>query len=128
MPLEAHLMSSSMGIGELGAQAGVNASTVRYYEAEGLLPRAARRSGRRVYGLADLQRLKMIVLARSLGFRISDLRKMVRLDGAELKSEAHRRSTELRRRVLELAALAEQLDRLSHCECEAPLMCSMDSI
>ena len=38
-----------MSIGELADRAGLTASTIRYYEDLGLLPRAARASGRRVF-------------------------------------------------------------------------------
>lgn len=40
-------------IGELAGAAGVSPSAVRYYEAQGLLPRAERTSGRRVYERDD---------------------------------------------------------------------------
>ncbi len=38
-----------LSIGEVAGRAGLATSAIRYYEREGLLPRAGRRSGQRVY-------------------------------------------------------------------------------
>ena len=39
----------SLTIGQVAERAGIATSAIRYYEAKGLLPRAERRNGRRVY-------------------------------------------------------------------------------
>ena len=47
-----------MKIGQLAQRSGVNIDTVRYYEREGLLPKAQRlSSGYRVYDDSDVKRL-----------------------------------------------------------------------
>ena len=71
----------------------------------------------------DLLRLRLIVSARQLGFSISELRKLVELDGDGLKDEAQKRATELRSTIATLSNLAKRLDALSRCDCAQPSQC-----
>lgn len=68
---------SGMRISELAARSGVPASTLRYYEAEGLLPAARAANGYRVYGLAAEERLAFITQAKHLDLALSDVRELV---------------------------------------------------
>ena len=53
----------NMKIGELAERSGIPASTIRYYEREGLLPKAQRgANGYRVYQASALDRLDLIQL------------------------------------------------------------------
>lgn len=63
-----------MSIGEAARQAGIRPSTLRYYESIGLLPTAARISGRRHYDASVLQRLEIIRTAQQAGFTLDELR------------------------------------------------------
>lgn len=128
MPLKVRFMSSGLGIGKFAALAGVKPSAVRYYEAEGLLPRPARQAGKRVYGLDDLPRIKMIRAARRFGFSISELRRLARLDRHELRHEARNRASDLRGSIANLKMLADHLDALSNCDCVEPSQCRVDTI
>lgn len=57
-----------MNISTFAQRAGISASGVRWYEAAGILPRAARAdNGYRQYSDADLARLTMILTLRRLG-------------------------------------------------------------
>jgi len=61
-------------IGELAKQSGVAAHTIRFYESEGLLPRAARGgNGYRQYTEDSLLRLATIQCAKRLGFSLEDI-------------------------------------------------------
>jgi MerR family mercuric resistance operon transcriptional regulator len=52
----------------------VTIETIRYYEREGLVPKADRSSaGRRLYGNLDIARLRFIKRCRDLGFPIKDI-------------------------------------------------------
>lgn len=53
--------SAAYGVGEVAARFGVAASTLHWWEKQGLLT-PARRAGRRVYGDADLRRIALIQL------------------------------------------------------------------
>jgi DNA-binding transcriptional MerR regulator len=61
-------------IGEVARRSGVAASALRYYERAGLIPRADRQGGRRVYGEDVLDRLALIRVAKAAGFRVADCR------------------------------------------------------
>lgn len=71
-------MSGFYSIGELAREAGVPASTVRYYERRGLLQPEGRSGGNyRLYGTAELVRLKFIRAAQRSGFRLEDIRHLL---------------------------------------------------
>lgn len=69
-----------LGIGAAARAAGISVKRVRHYEAIGLLP-DVRRNGRgaREYGFADIHTLRFIGRARSLGFSLDDVRKLLSL-------------------------------------------------
>ncbi len=63
-----------MNIGIVSEKSGVPAKTIRYYEQIGLIRPAVRSAnGYRHYGAADLQTLRFIHRARSLGFSVKDV-------------------------------------------------------
>jgi MerR family redox-sensitive transcriptional activator SoxR len=62
-----------MQIGELARQTGIAASALRYYEDLGLLPAPSRKSGRRDYTDAALDRIAFIQFARACGFRLDEI-------------------------------------------------------
>ena len=63
-----------MRIKELAAQTGVSAETIRYYESIGLLPAPKRAANNyREYTAADVERLRFIASARSLGLSPADI-------------------------------------------------------
>ena len=69
-----------MRIGELAKRAGVSTSKIRFYEARGLLPAAARLpNGYRDYGDDALQVVNFVDRAQSLGFTLREV-------GAHLRS------------------------------------------
>jgi DNA-binding transcriptional MerR regulator len=63
-----------MRIGDLAAAAGVATSLVRYYEERGIIPRPARRGGARIYDPSTVDRLLRALVARRLGFSLSEIR------------------------------------------------------
>lgn len=65
-----------MMIGEAARRSGLKTSTLRYYERIGLLPRAPRRSGRRLYTEDVLLRLRVIRLAREVGFSLAQIQRL----------------------------------------------------
>lgn len=69
-----------MRIGELARITRTKTETIRFYEKEGLLPRAARTAANyRSYGKEHGQRLSFIRRARDLGFRLDDVRELLTL-------------------------------------------------
>ncbi|MBZ5570135.1 MAG: heavy metal-responsive transcriptional regulator [Acidobacteriia bacterium] len=63
-----------MRIGELAGELGTTAQAVRFYERAGLLREPERtKSGYRVYGATDVERLRFIRKAKELGFSLSEI-------------------------------------------------------
>ena len=82
-----------MKIGELARATGVTAKTIRFYEAEGLLPKPQRTySGYRMYSLEDARRLEFIRKAKRLGLSLGDVRGVLQLHDRSEPTCVHVRS------------------------------------
>ncbi|MFM2331601.1 MAG: hypothetical protein RIQ74_424 [Pseudomonadota bacterium] len=62
-----------MYIGELASLTGTTPKAIRHYEKLGLLPVAKRKGNYRIYETIDIQSIKMIRLAQSVGFSLAEL-------------------------------------------------------
>jgi MerR family mercuric resistance operon transcriptional regulator len=72
---------SEITIGTLARSAGVGVETVSYYQRRGLLPEPAGRKGAfRVYGEAEVVRLRFIRRAQALGFSLEEISSLLALD------------------------------------------------
>ena len=72
-----------MKIGELAKATGTQTETIRFYEAEGLLPKAGRtESNYRVYGQAHVARLSFIRHCRSLDMTLGEIQTLLRFKDA----------------------------------------------
>ena len=105
-------------IGKLAKGAGVTTPTIRYYEEIGLLPAADRsRSGQRVYGADDLERLTFIRRCRDFGFGIDQVRLLAGLsisadkDCREVGNIARGHLQEVQAKLAELKALERSMQR-----------------
>ncbi|WP_151523532.1 MerR family transcriptional regulator [Serinicoccus kebangsaanensis] len=67
-----------MKISELSRRSGFPASTLRFYESEGLLPVSRSANGYRDYGEADVDRLAFIAQAKDLDLPLAAVRTLVR--------------------------------------------------
>jgi DNA-binding transcriptional MerR regulator len=98
-----------MAIGALSRQSGVHIETIRYYEREGVLPKARRASnGRREYGDDDARRLAFIRHARDLGFGLGAIKTFVALQ--EKPEQSCKAASDLA--SAQLAAVESRLGRL----------------
>lgn len=101
----------NMTIGDLAQRAGLATSTIRYYEEVGLLPRAARASGRRLFDDATLDRLLVIAFAKEAGFSLREIRQL--FDGFASDTPAGARWQKLARtKLAEIDALAARIDTM----------------
>ncbi len=92
-----------MNIGQAARATGVSAKMIRWYEEQGLIPGAARTgAGYRVYGAADLDRLRFIRRARDLGFGVKQIGELLALWGDHARA-----SGDVKRMALEHAAVLE---------------------
>ncbi|CAN5776617.1 MerR family transcriptional regulator [soil metagenome] len=65
-----------LSIGEVSRRSGFPASTIRYYESLGILPKPERISGQRRYDTDVLHLLNAIGLAKRAGFTTAELRQL----------------------------------------------------
>jgi MerR family redox-sensitive transcriptional activator SoxR len=100
----------NLSIGEVARRSGVRASAIRYYEKVGLIPKASRVNGRRLYDETILERL----VAKRVGFGISDTTKL--LDGVlgrpppeRWRKFAHEKLMEIDRLIAEASVVRKLL-------------------
>jgi MerR family copper efflux transcriptional regulator len=99
----------TMTIGRFAALAGVKIDTVRYYERHGLLPKPVRRrSGYREYRDSDLEQLRFIRRAKTLGFSLEEISELLSLtadrdaDMHGVKHRAEQRLEQVEQKIREL--------------------------
>ncbi|PJB42327.1 MAG: Cu(I)-responsive transcriptional regulator [Deltaproteobacteria bacterium CG_4_9_14_3_um_filter_63_12] len=86
-----------MNIGEAAKLSGVPPKTIRYYESVGLIREASRKtSGYRDYEPKDIEVLRFVVRARSLGFSLKDVCNLL-----ALWNDTHRSSADVKRLAME---------------------------
>lgn len=120
-------MASELTIGQLALAAGVSADTVRYYERLKLIPRPARtRAGYRIYSSEDIEQLRFIKQAQTLGLSLDEIKELIPRRGAGL-SECRRvrdlltaKLEEMNARLTEMRAFQRTLVNYLK-ECEAAL-------
>ncbi|NLE81084.1 MAG: heavy metal-responsive transcriptional regulator [Rhodococcus sp.] len=109
-----------MRIGELAAQSGVTAKTIRFWEAEGLLADPVRTpSGYRDYDIDALERLSFIRHAQSAGLTLAEIRQVLAISDtgqpacAHVTDLIHQRLADVDRRLRELEETRSLLDLLA---------------
>jgi MerR family redox-sensitive transcriptional activator SoxR len=112
-----------MLIGEVARRAGVTASTLRYYEREGLLSPPARLANRRIYDPRAMGRIRIIQLARDAGFSIAETRTFVSnyatgsIPSARWKAMADRKGQELDALIARATQMKNLLRSSFKCDC-----------
>lgn len=108
-----------MNIGTASEQSRLPVKTIRYYEDIGLVRPLRSENGYRDFSDTDLQRLKFLQRARSLGFSIEECRELLSLyeDGnrasADVKAITQSKISEIDRKIDELRSLRKVLTTLS---------------
>jgi MerR family copper efflux transcriptional regulator len=122
-------------ISDLAERSGVPASTLRYYEQQGLLPAARTPAGYRIYDQASVERLRFISAAKRLHLSLDSIRALLeawevepcRTVKAQLRPKIQSRLDQVDQSVAELRELKESLrtalrrldelpDRAAHCD------------
>jgi MerR family transcriptional regulator, redox-sensitive transcriptional activator SoxR len=109
-------------IGQVASRTGLRASAIRYYESRGLLPKASRVGGKRVYEGSVIERLAIIELAKTAGFRLDEIVATLSNAGqagpaARWKTVAKAKHHEVDAEMKRLMITKHVLARLSACSC-----------
>ena len=112
-----------MKIGEAAETSGVSAKMIRYYESIGLLAKAARReNGYRDYDSRDVHDLRFIKRARTLGFSVEEITRLLGLwrdaerPSRDVKAITAAHIDDLEARIAEMQGMVNALKHLaSHC-------------
>jgi len=126
VPLKAELKSTPdelFTIGEIARRTGRSASSIRYYEAIGLLPEPARVSGQRRYPVEAVRTLAVIDTARRAGLSLAEIRTLLeaRPDDASaverLRALAERRLPDVRAQIERTQLVHRWLESAAECTC-----------
>lgn len=94
------MSQSELRIGELASRAGVSIDTIRYYERQRLLSRAARTEGGfRLFTLEAVERIRFIRQAQGIGLSLEEIGQLLAEGGA---AECQRVHDLLRAKLFEL--------------------------
>ncbi|MGD9793050.1 MAG: MerR family transcriptional regulator [Acidimicrobiia bacterium] len=116
------MTTTSLKIKEMAERSGVTPATLRYYEEIGLLPPAIRTAaGYRLYDDRTLERLAFVNRAKQLGCSLEEIGELTTAwDGGKCSPVQDRLRTlvlakidEARRKIAELTALANDLERVA---------------
>jgi len=120
-----------MTIGAVAALSGRRPSSIRYYEQIGLLPPAARTSGRRVYGPDTVRTLAVIETGQRAGLSLDEIRTLLSAapnDQAaveRLREVAIRKLPQVKELIERTEIVRDWLEAAVRCECpsldECPL-------
>lgn len=114
--------SQAMRIGDLAGRVGIRTSAIRYYEARGLLAPPARVSGRREYGPAAVNTLRLVLAAQRAGFTLAETRGLLGLlarhrSSTLWKNMAATKLRELDATIVQLSTARDALTAAIDCEC-----------
>jgi DNA-binding transcriptional MerR regulator len=106
-------------IGDLARELDISTRTIRYYEERGLLrPQRTTNTQQRLYTPGDRVRLKLLLRARGLGFRLEDIRELFeiydathdeRLQGQRLRQMIVERLEQTESQLRDLTDLRDEL-------------------
>ncbi len=115
----------NLDIAEVARQAGVPASTLRYYEEKRLIVSIGRRGLRRLFPGTVLERLALIALGRAAGFSLEEIAKMFAPDGRPCidRQLLAAQAEILDKKVRELVAMRDGLRHAAVCSAPSHMEC-----
>ena len=98
-----------MKIGEMAKATGLSTKTIRFYEAEGLIPDPPRtHSGYRSYADSDVARLEFVLQAKRLGLSLDEIKGILKLHERSQPTCVHVRSL-LEEKVAQIETVIQDL-------------------
>ncbi len=112
-------------IGTLAQLAGVSTDTLRFYEKNGLLAPCSRNAaGYRLYSAREVQRIRFILSAKSVGFTLKEIHELLALEVRreqasceDVKQLVDEKISVVRQRIAELQRIQGSLQILSDACC-----------
>ncbi len=103
-----------MQIGIVAKKIGLSVDAIRFYERNSLLPRPPRtQGGFRQYAEADVETLAFIRRVQGLGFKLSEIRRLLNLRGSRMQPCAPVRR-QLEGKLVEVRRKLGDLQKLEH--------------
>ena len=114
-----------LDISEVSLRCGLPASTLRYYEEQGLITSAGRRGLRRIFEPEVLTRLSLISLGQAAGFSLIEISEMLGTVGTPHidRSQLAGKADELGRKIKEMTALRNGLLHAMNCTASTHMEC-----
>jgi Hg(II)-responsive transcriptional regulator len=110
----------SLTIGQLAHEAGINPESIRFYEAQNLVPEPPRSTaGYRMYPLSAVRRIRFIKRAQDLGFSLKEIKELLSLaedrttDCADVRDLAQTKVAEISQKIQTLEAMKRALTVLA---------------
>jgi MerR family transcriptional regulator, redox-sensitive transcriptional activator SoxR len=114
---------ATMSIGEVATLTGLSQSAIRYYESEGLIAAPARRGGKRDFAPEVVDAVRVIRMARDLGFSVEDIRTLLNGFSANTappvvwQELARRKLPEVNELIQRASAMKRLLEKGLRCNC-----------
>jgi MerR family copper efflux transcriptional regulator len=113
------LVPAALRIGALARASGASPKALRLYEAQGLLGRVERRGSYRVYSTEQLQRVRLIRMAQTLGFKLSELGWIASADWAvalqRMQTRRRQLDAELQRLQQQRVLIEQAIEEIETC-------------
>ena len=111
---------NGLTIGQLAKEAGINRESVRFYEAQSLLPEPRRsEAGYRMYSRTAVLRIRFIKSAQNLGFSLKEIKELLSLAGdratdcADVRALGQIKVNEISQRIRSLESMKRALTVLT---------------
>ena len=116
--------NQELDIAEVASRSGLPASTLRYYEKQGLIQSIGRHGLRRQYSVDVLQRLALITLGSSSGFSLDEIKAMFTADGPAIdRGKLVAKADELDKTIKQLTQVRDGLRHAAECPAPSHLEC-----
>ena len=120
-----------MNISQVAKLTNLSAKSIRLYESKGVIaPPQRSENGYRVYHQSHVNELLVVAKARRAGFTLDECKALVHLasnpnrTSAEVKARAEEKLVEVNRKLQELLAIKEQLEKwVAECPGDAGTQC-----
>lgn len=112
-----------MKIGELAERTDTPASTIRYYERAGVLPKPERVSGQRQYDEKIIEELEAIKIAQNIGFSLEEIKILLKTfrssqdPSEECRNLTQQKLVEIDEIIAEAQVMKQILEHGISCHC-----------